>query len=233
MYREKRKQLEKSDSRQRLRCTDCFQAPQTCYCHLVHPIELNFKFVILIHPIEARKRVATGRMSHLCLKNSILLRGHNYSNHNTLNEILNDPDLYPVILHPGEPSKNMSTMSQAELKEICPKDKTLTIIVIDGTWATAKKMLKHSQNLINLPKICFTPDKPSNFRIRKQPHENCYSTIEAIHHVIELIGPSFDFDTSTRKHDGLLDVFNSMVEMQLDFIKRSDERLGPSRYRRS
>ncbi len=233
IYLKNRELLNKVESSAKARCTVCFQAQATCYCHLITPLSLNFKFVILIHPIEARRRVATGRMSHLCLKNSVLLRGHDFSKHKTLNEILSDPKNHPVILHPGQPSANLSTMSQDERKAICPEGKTLTIIVIDGTWATAKKMLKHSQNLKHIPKISFTPETPSNFRVRKQPHSQCYSTIEAIHQTIELLGSSFGFNTTSRKHDGLLDVFNAMVEMQLDFIKVSNERLGASRYRRS
>lgn len=188
--------------------------------------------MILIHPIEARRRIATGRLAHLCLPNSHLIRGHDFSNNKNVNEILSDPNIYPVVLSPSRPSTNLSHMSKENIATLFPPNKTLTIIVLDGTWATAKKMLKHSSNLRNLPRICFSREAPSNFRVRQQPHEGCLSTIEAIHHTIELLGPSFNFSTETRDHDRLLEVFDSMVELHLDFIKQSHERQGPSRYRR-
>lgn len=233
IYRIKQQERIEQQPQFRQVCRACFQPAQICYCHLIQKIELSFKFIILIHPLEARRRIATGRMSHLCLSNSDLIRGHDFSENKVVNDYLADPHLHPVILYPGAQSQNLSAMSQAERASICPPGKRLAIFVLDGTWATAKKMLKHSQNLRSLPKICFSPNRPSNFRVRKQPHEGCYSTIEAIHHTIDLVGPSFGFDTATRAHDQLLQVFDSMVEIQLDFIKKSEDRAGPSRYRRA
>ena len=190
-------------------------------------------FVILLHPLEHRRRVATGRMSHLCLENSFLIRGHDYSKHELVTELANDPARQSVILYPGPTSKNLTLLSDQARQEWIDRDKKLTIFVIDGTWATAKKTIKHSANLRHLPRICFTPPRPSEFRVRKQPHAGCFSTIEAIHHTIDLIGPSCGFDTTARTHDGLLRTFDFMVEQQLDFLEDSRKREGPSRYKKS
>lgn len=211
-------------------CGACMRPRATCYCHLIKKIELNFKFVILIHPLEARRRVATGRMTSLCLTNSLLLRGHDFSNRGTVNELLQNPRYHSVILYPGKLSSNLTHLNAQERASICPSNKELLIFVLDGTWATANKTLKDSRNLRDLPQISFTPDTPSNFRIRKQPRENCYSTIEAVHKTIELLGPSFGFDVRTRTHDNLLQVFNSMVDVQIELQKKYRATGAPSRY---
>lgn len=229
-YKELKKKRSKEELQYRDVCQACLQPPVICYCKQIEKINLNLKFIILHHPIEARRKAATGRMSHLCLPNSHLIRGHDFSKNQNLNDLLQDTSLYPVVLYPGPHSRNITHMTSIERKSICPADKTLAVLVLDGTWATAKKMIKHSRNLRDLPRICFTPDKPSNFRVRLQPHEGCYSTIEAIHHTIDLLGDSFGFDTSTREHDKLLKVFNSMVEVHLDFIEKTKARSEPSRY---
>jgi hypothetical protein len=52
--------------------------------------------------------------------------------------------------------------------------------------------------------------------VRKQPAQECYSTIEAIHHTIELLGPSCGFSVAQREHDRLLFIFDKMVSRQLD-----------------
>jgi DTW domain-containing protein YfiP len=75
--------------------------------------------------------------------------------------------------------------------------------------------MQRSANLQKLPRICFQPARPSNFRVRKQPQENFFSTIEAIHETIELIGPARGFDPSSRRHDSLLRVFDTMVDQQI------------------
>jgi DTW domain-containing protein YfiP len=97
------------------------------------------------------------------------------------------------------------------------------VFVIDGTWNTVKKMLRLSPNILSLPRFCFTPPGLSNFKVRKQPAPECYSTIEAIHHTIELLGPSRGFSIAEGHHHHLLDVFGYMVQAQLRFIENAPE----------
>ncbi|MFS4460953.1 tRNA-uridine aminocarboxypropyltransferase [Bdellovibrio sp. HCB2-146] len=230
-YLEQRKQQSEATPLFRELCLSCIQPRFSCYCHHIEKFDPNIDFVILIHPIEVRRRIATGRMSHLCLENSFLIRGQDYTHDASVNEILSDPNRQCMILYPGKTSQNLTPMTQGERRGLFDQTKKLTLFVIDGTWASAIKMMRQSQNLLNLPRICFSPEKPSNFRVRKQPHEGCYSTIEAIHHTIELLGESQGFDVSSRQHDRLLHVFDSMVELQLSFIKTADEVDDPKRYR--
>jgi len=189
-------------------------------------------FVILIHPIEVHRRIATGRMSHLVLQNSHLIMGQDYTENFQVNAILEDPRRHNVMLYPGRYSQNLTDLSEPERSTLFPADKRLTIFVIDGTWATARRTVRQSKNLSPLPRICFSPEKPSNFRVRKQPHAACYSTIEAIHHTIELVGSSQSFNVQDREHDKLLYVFDKMVERQLEFIRLSEGKPGALRYRR-
>jgi DTW domain-containing protein YfiP len=205
-------------------CFRCMQTSEQCYCQQIQKFDPKIKFVILIHPIEVRRRFATGRMSHFSLQNSELIRGQNYSDDSRVNLILKNPDYYPVVLYPGLQSLNLTHLDDEERKEIFPKNKKPIIFVIDGTWNTAKKMVRLSENLCSLPRICFTPPGPSNFRIRKQPKIECYSTIEAIHQTIELVGEGVGFDVTSRAHDALLNVFDGVVEKQLKFVSKSRSR---------
>lgn len=230
-YREQRQRRAEQEPKYRVLCMTCQQPQFSCYCVHVRKFDSKIKFVVLIHPIEVRRRIATGRMSHLCLENSHLIMGQDYSANHEVNGLIADPSLHSVILYPGPLSKNLTPLSQEERADLFPQDKTLTVFVIDGTWNTARKMIRQSQNLAALPRVCFSPEKPSNFRVRKQPHPACYSTIEAIHHTIELVGQSRGFTTAERTHDRLLNVFDSMVELQLKFIQQSRDKSG-STYRR-
>lgn len=77
-HRRKSKNLA-SEPKYRNLCTICLQPDFGCYCQILQPIDCVINFVILIHPIEAKRRIATGRMAHLCLKDSHLIKGINYS----------------------------------------------------------------------------------------------------------------------------------------------------------
>jgi len=172
--------------------------------------------MILTHPIEIkRRRIATGRMAHLSLHNSRLMMGSLYGHDDRVNSVLSDVNRHCVMLYPGKQSANLTAMAPEARAFLTPIGKQLTVFVIDGTWSTAKKTVNQSPNLNTLPRICFTPPGPSNFRVRQQPRPECYSTIEAIHHVIELLGPAVGFNLEARAHDQLLFVFSQMVEKQL------------------
>ena len=83
-------------------------------------------------------------------------------------------------------------------------------------------MLRLSPSLSDLPRLSFDPPGLSRFRIRKQPADICLSTLEAVHHLIDL------FEPPTRPHDHLLEIFDRMVERQIDY----QNRLGSSTFNR-
>lgn len=217
-YRENQRLNRLKESCFRKVCPTCLQPQFACYCRVVQRFDPKMTFVILIHPVESRKRLATGRMSHLSLVNSHLWRGSNFSDHEQVNRLLSDPQIYPVVLYPGPLSKNLTNMDHRERAAIVPSGKKLVIFVIDGTWGTAGKMIRESSNLCFLPRICFSPPRQSSFRVRKQPNPKCLSTIEAIHHTIELMGSGQGFDISQGLHDSLLQTFDILVSQQLEFV---------------
>lgn len=200
-------------------CVTCLHPEFSCYCSTIKTFDPKVQFLILIHPIEFQRRIATGRMAHLILKNSILLRGHDFSEDQRVNSIIENNENHCVVLYPSSSALNLTDISNQSL-EIFPKNKNLVVFVIDGTWATARQMMRQSRNLHAIQKVCFTPKSKSNFRVRKQPNQNCLSTIEAIHEFIEVSAEKISFNKNFRSHDILLEAFDSMVERQIECAKK-------------
>lgn len=219
-YREKKRLLLTEETNFRKLCLRCRHPEVNCYCPLIKPFSAHLKFVILMHKIEARRRVATGRLSHLSLKESELIIGHDFSEDAAVNGLIANPAHHCVVLYPGRGSQNLTEISSHDRAEIFPKGKTPVIFVIDGTWNTARQMIR-SRCFADLPRVCFTPPTVSGFQVRKQPGVQCYSTLEAIHHTIELLGPGQGFDLTSRRHDALLTVFRAMVTKQLEYVRES------------
>lgn len=199
-------------------CVTCLNPEFSCYCGTIQKFDPKVQFVILIHPIEFQRRIATGRMSHLILQNSVLIRGHDFSHDVQVNAILADKNNFCVILYPGLSAMNLSEKQNNQFS--VPPSKKLVVFVIDGTWATARQMMRLSQNLNQLLRVSFTVDFSSNFRVRKQPGQHCLSTIEAIYQFLEVAGDYFCFDKNKRNHDVLLKAFNTMVERQIECAKK-------------
>jgi len=207
-------------TRYRAWCHCCRRPRSACYCSLIESFESDPRFVIMTQPREAKHRLGTGRMAHLCLRNSVLLEGVDFSKNETVNRELQSPSAFSVLLYPSKNSLNLSRQTPAERASLVPADRKLVVFVLDGTWKTVRKMIRLSRNLASLPAICFEPPSPSAYRIRRQPKPHCYSTLEAIHHVLDLFSPSGDeASRSHRPHENLLTVFNSVIDRQLAYTR--------------
>jgi DTW domain-containing protein YfiP len=180
---------------------------------MIAPFASEPRFVILNHPREAKHRFGTGRMAHLCLSNSLLLEGVDFSRDARVNRQLEDPSVFPVLLFPSRSSINLTRQSPAERAALLGGRRSV-VFVLDGTWKSVRKMIRLSRNVASLPAVCFEPPSPSSYRIRRQPRSYCYSTIEAIHHLLELLTPPAD---ASQPHDNLLAVFRSVIDRQLAY----------------
>jgi DTW domain-containing protein YfiP len=218
-YLAKKKELKEQEFTPRENCLVCGFAKITCYCHLIKSFDSKIIFSILIHKLEIDRKIATGTMSHLILKNSYLIPGFDYTSDEVVNGLIEDPQNYCVVLYPGESSLDLSTLTDVEKKMIAPSGKQLVVFVIDGTWRTARQTMRISENLKRLPQISFSNSTPSNFRVRKQPSAEYCSTVEAIHHTINLLGDTVGFHIDSHKQDNLLTVFDYVVNNQISMKK--------------
>jgi DTW domain-containing protein YfiP len=206
----------------RPRCYRCRKPALTCYCASVRRVEAPMEVLILMHPLEARHPVGTGRMAHQCLPGSRLILGTHFDGDTRLAKVLADDSLHPLVLFPGPTAHDLSRLQPAARQALVPAGKRPLLIVIDGTWHCARKLLHRSPDLQRLPRICFTPSRASGFVVRRQPKALCFSTIEAIHEVLGLFDPA---PAGPRSYDGLLAAFDEMVQHQLSFRVK-----GPSRH---
>jgi DTW domain-containing protein YfiP len=174
-------------------------------------------FAVLTHPVEWKRRIATGRMAALALEGSHLLKGARFADARRLPALLEPPPSSPVLLYPGEGSRDLTTTPRAELEA---EGKRLLVVVLDGTWTTAGKTLRTCPALEALPRVAFDPPAPSRLAVRSQPREHCLSTLEAIHFVLEVIGT----DEDRRQAGHLLELLEWMVDLELQF--RRGEREG-------
>ncbi|MGH7855579.1 MAG: tRNA-uridine aminocarboxypropyltransferase [Candidatus Binatia bacterium] len=200
----------------RAECYSCRRPRAFCYCSLIEAFDSETRFVIMTQPREAKHRFGTGRMAYRSLRNSLLVEGVDFSADERIDRELHSPGGFPVLLFPGKNSVNLSRQSPEERMALVPAGRRLVVFVLDGTWKSVRKMLRVSQNVARLPMICFEPPSPSSYRIRREPKPHCYSTIEAIHHVLDLFAPC---GSSRPAHDNLLAVFRTVIDRQLTYTR--------------
>lgn len=191
------------------RCLRCRRSRRACWCPHLRPVESATRACILQHPRERRTAIGTARMAHLSLPNSELHLGVSFEDHPRVRALCAEEGT--ALLFPGEGAKD-----PAALRDRPPR----TVIVVDGTWSQARKLLKQNPFLQALPRLGLTPAAPSNYRIRAEPSVECLSTIEAL---VQLLGA---LEGAPERFLPVLEAFDRMVDLQ---IAAHERRTGPSR----
>jgi hypothetical protein len=147
-------------------------------------------------------------MAHLSLPNSELHLGVSFEDHPRVRALCAEEGT--ALLFPGE-----GAADPASLRGRPPR----TVILVDGTWSQARKVLNQNPFLKSLPRIGLSPLRPSNYRIRAEPSVECLSTIEAL---VQLLGA---LEGAPERFQPVLEAFDRMIDLQ---IAERDRRTGPS-----
>lgn len=211
---ERLKTLEESRHARESFCYSCHRLQKNCLCSLITPFETKVRFVILMHPMEAKKeKMGTGRISLAMLKNSQMIMGVDFTEDAEVNALINNPDNVCFTMYPGERSINVSEHDVAPLKNYL-ENKNVIVFLIDGTWPCAKKMMRLSKNIRNLPRVSFTATHTSIFEIKEQPADYCLSTLESIHFFIQECNRR-GLEETAQKEDQMINVFKAMINYQM------------------
>ncbi len=181
----------------RVLCERCRRPASACWCGELTPVDTATRVVFLQHPREARVAIGTARMAHLGLVRSELRRGIDFTSDPRVLEIVAQPGT--ALLFPGEGAIAPDAL-------VRPPE---TLVVIDGTWPQARRMMALNPHLRSLPRIGFVPREPGNYRIRREPAAHCVATIEA---VVEVLAA---FEGDAARFRPLIEAFDRMVERQL------------------
>lgn len=86
-----------------------------------------------------------------------------------------------------------------------PKEKPLLLVVPDGTWRKARKLLHLNPSLAALPRVSLGAVAPSRYRLRKAPEEGALSTIEAVVAALDALEAPQSFAALLRPFDALIE----------------------------
>lgn len=190
----------------RASCSRCGRPATVCYCAHLQILPTRTRVLLLQHPREQRKAIGTAHMAHLSLPNSLLRVGTDFAADPVVTAALSGV-APPFVLFPGAQAVDVATL---------PRDRPITLVVLDGTWWQARKLLKLNPMLAALPRVAFTPATPSRYLIRRQPADFCVSTIEALAEVLEVLehgnGSAIGAPSSFAR---ILEPFHAMVAKQL------------------
>lgn len=215
LAKRKQEQLEFNKIPRRHICPSCIRPPAACFCSYIKPFDTNFEFILLMHPKEFKKEpIGTGRYTNKSLKNCRIIVDATFDENRELKEILADKNRQVFLLYPGDSSVNISDFKTFPNNEFLDPNKKPVILIIDGTWACAKSMMRDSHCLHNLPRLSFSTDITSRFHIKLQPADYCLSTIESVHVLLKALEER-GLEQVGQKKQILLDTLDRMVRYQV------------------
>ena len=181
----------------RIQCPRCLRPQSHCLCTLIPNLDSRTRVLLLQHPSEVNHALNTARLAALGLNNAELIVGEVFDD---LPSLLNPPGYRARLLFPGDDAQ--------PLQAYVPSDEPLLLVVPDGTWRKARKLLHLNPLLAALPRVTLAEGGVSRYRLRKAPGPGALSTIEAIVQALQTLEPSASFEP-------LLKPFEALIEGQI------------------
>ncbi|TLX57176.1 DTW domain-containing protein [Stutzerimonas nosocomialis] len=184
-------------------CARCQRPLAHCLCVLIPSVPSRTAVLILQHPSEAGHALNTARLAALGLQRAELWVGERFE---ALADVLDAHGAGARLLFPGEGAQT--------LVEPWPQPAQTSLLVVpDGTWRKARKLLYLNPPLTELPRVALPQGMQSRYRVRKAPAEGALSTVEAIVHALSVLDAPLRFDA-------LLRPFEALIEGQIQAMGR-------------
>ncbi len=180
----------------RIQCDRCQRPQSRCLCPLIPALDSRTRVVLLQHPDEVRHALNTARLAALGLCNGELRVGEVFDG---LEALIATPGYRPGLLFPGEQAQPLRAYGED------PDPRPWMLIVPDGTWRKARKLLYLNPLLEALPRVTLAGVQPSRYRLRKAPEAGALSTIEAVTQALNVLEGEGRFDQLLRPFDALIE----------------------------
>jgi DTW domain-containing protein len=158
-----------SDGGVRERCQRCLL--RECLCGEVTAVATQTRVVIVRHHTEEWRSSNTGRLAHFALPNSVIV------DHGTAGA--------PAVLPPLDGAWLLFPEGDPVTER--PEPPPRQLVVLDATWAQARRMYRKLDALRGLPMLRLPEAPMPSARLRASPGPGRVSTIEAIARALRLV----------------------------------------------
>ncbi|MET0501856.1 MAG: tRNA-uridine aminocarboxypropyltransferase [Candidatus Binatia bacterium] len=154
-------------------CPVCAASRALCLCDATPRIELKTKITLVIHHRELSRNSNTGLLALRALVNSsVRIRGEGREALDL--QGLLSPEYRTLLLFPCTDAVELD-------RTLVTQDRTpIQLIVPDGTWRQARKILSRHPELKELPRVKISTPNHSTFQLRAQSRPERMATLQAI-----------------------------------------------------
>ncbi|WP_460950022.1 tRNA-uridine aminocarboxypropyltransferase [Pseudomonas marginalis] len=199
----------------RPQCPRCLRPATHCLCALIPSLDSRTRVLLLQHPSEVNHALNTARLAALGLNNAQLIVGEVFDD---LPALLNPPGYQARLLFPADDAQ--------PLQAYVPGDQPLLLVVPDGTWRKARKLLHLNPLLAALPRVTLAEGAVSRYRLRKAPGPGALSTVEAIVQALQVLEAPASFELLLKPFEALIDGQIAAMGKEVFQKNHGDRHLG-------
>lgn len=173
------------------RCEGCRLFAAYCICALCPVVDTRVGVCLLMGDIEAIKPSNTGWLIADLVDETWAFGWWRTQVDPALIALLQDPQWQPYVVFPAEfaePSRVVQALQAPAPAGPGQAGKRPLFVLLDGTWAEARKMFKKSPYLDGFPVLSLHPDHISNYRLRRSSRDDHFCTAEVGTLCLELAG---------------------------------------------
>lgn len=178
------------------RCDGCRRPLLHCLCVLIPDMSSRTRLLIIQHPSERHHALNTARLLARGLSSAHLHVVETIDPGSELFRQLNDDSFDTCVLFPGPAAATLDSTETSRSRQL---------VLLDGTWRKARKLLHLNPILRSLPHVMLPTGYVSRYRLRKAPSAHALSTIEAGVAALELLEPGRNFQALLRPFDALIE----------------------------
>ncbi len=174
----------------RERCVGCRLVPSHCMCALRPSVPTRAGVCLLMADVEPLKPSNTGWLIADVVPDTFAFGWARTETDPALLTLLRDPQWRPFVVFPGEyaaPGRVVHTVLPPQTPG-AESGKRPLFILLDGTWAEARKMFRRSPYLDPLPVLSLHPDQISQYKLRRSHRDDHFCTSEVAALCMKLAG---------------------------------------------
>ncbi|WP_407331726.1 tRNA-uridine aminocarboxypropyltransferase [Enterovibrio sp. 27052020O] len=151
-----------------------------CLCDQTPSLNSNVRIELLMHETEADRPTNTGRLLEAALPHCRRHIWHRKTPPAELLTLLADPAVQPYLVFPSETARQLKEVtagySSASYEE--PYARPLHFIIVDATWQQARKMLRQSPWLEDIPTVALPEGLTTTYSLRRNQPTGSLCTCE-------------------------------------------------------
>ncbi|WP_235956358.1 tRNA-uridine aminocarboxypropyltransferase [Grimontia sedimenti] len=178
-----------------------------CLCEAVPKLDSQVRIELLMHETETGRATNTGQL----LENALpYCRRHVWQRKTPPLELLTllaDPAAQPYLVFPGEGAVALEKAVSRPTSK--PEAKPIHFIIIDATWQQARKMLRQSPWLEDVPMVTLPEGLSTRYALRRNQPEGSLCTCEVGMVLMEAMGETENAVAVGQYFDRFMQVFEA------------------------